>query len=475
MFTLGLIFIARVGAHIPLPGTDTTAIQTFLATQGEQSSGLFGLMNMFTGGALLNCAVCALGIMPYISSSIIMQLMTAVFPSLSRLQQEGDLGRQKLTQYGRYLTVAICAVQGGLLALALSNSPETIFHGFTGRIVIVSPVWFFITSVVFITAGTMLLMWLGERITQKGIGNGVSVLITVGILDRLPNAIGLFINKLNPPAGTEGMNPAIAILMFLLLIATIAGMVMVSQGMRKIPVQHAKRVIGRKVVGGQSSFLPLKINYAGVMPVIFAGAILTFLYQIFTQLSQFNSLSFLQSVANQFAGHTTFYFVFYSFLILIFSYFWVSIQFKPIQIADELKKSGGYVPGVRPGEPTAKFLDFVMTRLTLAGSIFLLIIALFPNLVYSVLDVPMQLAQLFGGTGMLITVGVVLETMKQVETALLQRHYDGFLKKRKSGSRTAVAQTVDMQELKSLRLLWLFLIALLLFGIASHFIRIHLL
>jgi len=478
-YTLALLFVARVGAHIPLPGIDPLPLQHFFEDQTQSAGGaLVGLYNMFTGGALVKGAVCALGIMPYISSSIIFQLMTAVVPMLSRLQQEGDVGRQKLTQYTRYATVAICLVQGTLLILALEN-PGKLFNGFDigtyGSIVIVDKTSFLLTSIVFMTAGTMLLMWLGEQITQRGIGNGMSLLITVGILQDIPGAATATYRLFFRPVGTGaslGMHQAVV--MVALFIAVVMGIIMVVQGQRKIPVQYAKRVVGNKVMGGQSSFLPLKVNYSGVMPVIFAVAILLFPQQIFAQIGAAFNIKFLSEFsANLLRGHWSYY-VIYTSLILFFSYFWVSVMFKPIQIADDLKKYGGYIPGVRPGEPTAKFLDFVMTRLTLAGAIFLTVIAVMPDVLLFELNVPQRIAYFFGGTGMLITVGVILDTMRQIETFLLQRHYDGFLKKGRIRARSANPQggmTGDALSHEAVMKIALPMLGLLLLGLVIWFYK----
>jgi preprotein translocase subunit SecY len=444
LYTLSLLFIARVGAHIPLPGLDPKPLLQFFADQTAGGGGaLMGLYNMFTGGALLKGAVCALGIMPYISASIIFQLMTAVVPALSRLQQEGDVGRQKLTQYTRYLTVVICVIQGVLLILAL-ESPARLFPGYDintyGNIVLVDKTWFLVQSTVFLTAGTMLMMWLGEQITQRGIGNGVSLIITIGILADIPGAAAATYQLFFAPVGTASLGLPQAVLMIGLFLVVTMGIVAVTQGQRKIPVQYAKRVVGQKVYGGQSSFLPLKVNYSGVMPVIFASAILLFPQQIFSQLGAAFDIKFLVEFSNNLLQGHWVYYVTMAMLILFFSYFWVSVMFKPIQVADDLKKYGGYIPGVRPGEPTASFLDFVMTRLTLAGAIFLTIIAIIPDLLLFNLKVPPRIAYFFGGTGMLITVGVILDTMRQIETFLLQRHYDGFLKKGRIRGRSTAAQ-----------------------------------
>ena len=472
-YTLALLFVARVGCAIPLPGIDPHPLETFFKQQSGGTSGsMIGLYNMFTGGALLKGAVCSLGIMPYISASIIFQLMTAVVPALSRLQQEGDVGRQKITQYTRYATVLICIVQGTLTILALEN-PAKLFPGYDvsiyGNIVVVGRIGFLVTSVIYLTAGTMLMMWLGEQITQRGIGKGVSLLITVGILATLPGAIAQTKQFFFGPVGTStGHGTPLAVVMILLFFAVTMGIIMVVQGQRKIPVQYAKRVVGNKVMGGQSSFLPLKVNYSGVMPVIFAQAILLFPQQIMSQLGAAFNLRFLSEFSqNLLRGHWTYY-TGNALLILFFSYFWVSVMFKPIQIADDLKKYGGYIPGVRPGEPTAQFLDFIMTRLTLAGAIFLTIIAVMPDVLLFELNVPSRIAYFFGGTGMLITVGVILDTMRQIEAFLLQRHYDGFLKKGRIRARSSDGRPGalgDALDLKAVGKLCLAVGSLFLFGL----------
>jgi preprotein translocase subunit SecY len=477
LYTLGLLFVARVGAHIPLPGIDPKPLQHFFADQTAGGSGaLVGLYNMFTGGALVKGAVCALGIMPYISASIIFQLLTAVVPALSRLQQEGDVGRQKLTQYTRYATVLICLIQGVLLILALEN-PARLFAGYDvntyGQIVVVGKFWFMVQSTIIMTAGTMLLMWLGEQITQRGIGNGVSLLITVGILADIPGAAVATYQLFFAPVGVAKLGPIQGVMMAALFIAVTMGIIAVTQGQRKIPVQYAKRVVGQKVYGGQSSFLPLKVNYSGVMPVIFASAILLFPQQIMSQTGAAFNIKFLAEFSNDLLRGHPIYYIGMTSLILFFSYFWVSVMFKPIQIADDLKKYGGYIPGVRPGEPTASFLDFIMTRLTLAGAIFLTVIAIIPDVLLFELKVPPRIAYFFGGTGMLITVGVILDTMRQIETFLLQRHYDGFLKKGRIRGRSTSA-TVALGEAaseKAVMQITVFMVVMLVIGLTAWAIR----
>ena len=472
LYTLALLFVARVAAHIVLPGIDPHPLMKFFEDQTAGGGGaLVGIYNMFTGGALLRGTVGSLGIMPYISASIIFQLMTAVVPALSRLQQEGDVGRQKLTQYTRYATVALCLIQGAMLILSLEH-PDRMFPGYDintyGAIVVAGKLGFLITSVIFMTAGTMLLMWLGEQITQRGIGNGVSLLITVGILADLPGAAQQTWQLFNRSVGTgASLGLPQGVIMVGLFFAVTMGIIMVVQGQRKIPVQYAKRVVGNKVMGGQSSFLPLKVNYSGVMPVIFASSIMLFPQTIFSWAGSAWDVKFLRDVSQDFLRGHAIYYVLYTSLILFFSYFWVSVMFKPIQIADDLKKYGGYVPGVRPGEPTAQFLDFIMTRLTLAGAVFLTVIAVMPDVLLFELNVPSRIAYFFGGTGMLITVGVILDTMRQIEAFLLQRHYDGFLKKGRIRARSANPQqgmTGDALSSEAVLKLALPLLGLLLLG-----------
>jgi len=468
MLTLGLIFIARVGAGIPLPGIDPAPLQAYYAAASTTGGGLIGLYNMFTGGAMMQGALFALGIMPYISASIILQLMGAVVPSLARLMQEGEIGRQKIAQYTRYLTILIALIQSAMMVYAFVWKPETIFQGFNqaqyGSIVVASNIPIFcIISVVLLVTGCMILMWLGEQITQRGIGNGISLIIAVGIIADLPGAVSqAYALLFDRAVGAEGSAMGIpqAVMMLALLLAVTAAIIAVIQAVRKIPVQYAKRVVGRKIMGGQSSYLPLKINYAGVMPIIFASAILMFPNQILASFFNFQLSSF-------------WYNFLYGMLIFVFSYFWVSIMFKPLQIADDLKRYGGYIPGVRPGEATAKFLDFVMTRLTLAGSIFLVGIALLPSIMMGYWNIPPKIAHFFGGTGALIAVGVALDTMRQVETYLLQRHYDGFLKKGRIRGRSVgeAKQLLDTRQLKSLWALWTPLLAILIVGIAAWAIR----
>jgi preprotein translocase subunit SecY len=428
-FTFGLIFVCRIVAAVPTPGVDAIALREAISDLASRTGGGFlGLFNLFSGGALENCAVGALGIMPYISASIILQLMTAVVPALERLAREGDSGRQKIIQYTRYLTVGLCLVQGYAWAMALEN-PQAMG---VDRPIVMFPGWpFRVLAVISFTTATMLVMWLGEQITERGIGNGVSLIITVSIISALPGAVQATINMFRPVNGFVQFSVFHLIGMLTMLFLVIAAVVAVTQAQRKIPVQYAKRVVGRKVYGGQSTYMPLRVNYSGVMPIIFAQAILMFPARMF----RMSDAEFMQKAAAMVDIGTPIYNALYSLMILFFSYFWVATQFNPVQIADDLKKYGGYVPGIRPGRPTAEFLDRTMTRITLAGAVFLTVIAVLPTLMAQKFQIPWMVASFFGGTSILITVGVMLDTMRQVESHLVMRYYDGFLKKGKLRSR----------------------------------------
>jgi preprotein translocase subunit SecY len=432
LFTFGLVFLCRLVAAVPVPGVNAAALRAFIeSVQRDTGGGTFvGMYNLFSGGALENFAIGALGIMPYISASIIIQLMTAVVPQLERLAREGDTGRQKITQYTRYLCLLLCLVQGYALAVVMEN-PMAFDQA--EPIVRAPGLHFRIMAIITMTSGTMLLMWLGEQITERGIGNGISLIITISIISMLPGAIGAAINMFTPhQSGTAAeYNVFHLVALLIMLFLVIAGTIAVTQAQRKIPVQYAKRVVGRKVYGGQSTYMPLRVNYSGVMPIIFAQAILMFPAQIMSRIPS----PAIQRFGANFEFGTGWYNFLYGLMIMFFSYFWVATQFKPIQIADDLKKYGGYVPGIRPGKPTAEFLDRTMTRLTLAGAAFLTVIAVLPMLMAQQFGIPWIVAHFFGGTSILIIVGVMLDTMRQVESHLLTRHYDGFLKKGKLRSR----------------------------------------
>ncbi len=389
LYTLAVIVIVRLGAAITTPGVNQAVLQAWFksALTERSGGGVAALFNLFSGGALENCAIFSLGIMPYISASIMMQLLTAVIPQLGRLQRE-DGGRQKIMQYTRYATVALCGFQGFLLAKSLEH-PETyqMLPGIAdtirnlGMALVPNPGWAFITiTIISLTTGTLFLMWLGDQITERGIGNGISLIITIGIVARLPAALAQAWKTFVPstPGGGSQVNPSILVLMIAFLFLVIAGVIAITQGVRKITIQYAKRVVGRKMYGGGTQHMPLKVNYAGVMPIIFAYALLIFPSTIVKMAFRNNptAVRISESLSVGWA-----HYVFLAAMIFFFSYFWVATQFQPAQIADDLKKHGAYIPGVRPGKPTSDFLDFTMTRLTFAGAIFLTLIAVLPSFV----------------------------------------------------------------------------------------------
>ncbi len=439
LFTLAMIVIIRAGSAITTPGVNAEILREWFqnVADTQAAGGVAALFNLFSGGALSHCAIFSLGIMPYISASIMMQLLTAVIPQLGKLSRE-DGGRRKIMQYTRYATIALCIFQGYLLARSFENPQSNPFlPGIMDTInrlglpLVPDPgLSFQIITIMTMTAGTLFLMWLGDQITERGIGNGVSLIITVGILAQLPaGLIQAWRTFVPSEVGAQAnVSPVVLVLLCLFLVLVVAAVIAVTQALRKVTIQYAKRVVGRKQYGGQTQYMPLKINYAGVMPIIFAQAILIFpstiLNMAFPQNATAQEISVLMT-----SGWL--HYVLSAGMIFFFSYFWVATQFQPVQIADDLKKYGGFIPGVRPGKPTADFLDYTMSRLTFAGAIFLTIIAVIPQLLAQSLNVPYMTAQFFGGTGMLIIVGVVLDTMRQVETHLLQRHYDGFLRKGK--------------------------------------------
>ncbi len=433
LFTLMVLAVCRLEAVVRIPGLDGQALTAYFNSRAGSTSGasVLGMMSLFTGGALEHCAVGALGIMPYISATIIIQLLTAVIPTLSKLARE-EGGRTKIIQYGRYLTVLLCLGQGLVMAIGWEH-PEKLFQGWTAGSLVMDAnhLWFYrFETTIMLTTGTMLLMWLGEQITERGIGNGVSLVITIGILARLPQAAVALKDMFVGGAGLEAkFNLGHAIALVLLLAGVIAGVIAITQAQRKVPVQYAQRAVGRKVYSGGTSFLPLKVNYSGVMPIIFAQAILMFPQKIFLFLGQSFNVKFFRDIAVTLQEGAFLYITLYALMILFFSYFWVATQFNELQIADDLKKNGGYIPGVRPGQATSEYLHNAMSRITLAGAVFLTVIAVIPILLYRELNIPYSVATFFGGTSMLILVGVLLDTMRQMETHLLMRLYDGFLKK----------------------------------------------
>lgn len=430
-FTLAVLGICRITSLVPTPGLNSGLLKIYFASAAGQATangGLLGMYSMFTGGGFEKCAVGALGIMPYISATIILQLLQAVIPSLSKMARE-EGGRAKLVQYGRVGTLFLCLGQGLFMALGWEHA-GSIFKDFPAQSLVMPGYnlwWYRIQTTIILTTGTILLMWLGEQITDRGIGNGISLIITINILARLPQAgqgmIDMFLGA------QARFNFFHFVALMLLLCAVVAGVVAVTQAERKIPVQYAQRVVGRKTYSGGTSFMPLRVNYSGVMPVIFASAILMFPAMILNFAGSRFDIRFLNELAALLSRGSIVYLVTYGLMILFFSYFWVATQFNELQISDDMKKSGGYIPGVRPGQATSEFLHRTMSRITLAGAIFLTIIAVVPIVLQEWMTIPFQVAQFFGNTSLLIIVGVMLDTMRQMEAHLLMRHYDGFLKK----------------------------------------------
>jgi preprotein translocase subunit SecY len=435
LFTMGVLAIVRLMAYIVVPGVDGAALSDYTNSHSQGAASLLGMYNTFAGGAYGHCSIASLGIMPYISATIIIQLLTAVWPKLSKLARE-EGGRAKIIQYGRYLTLLLCIGQG-LYFAASWEDPGKMYGGFQGQLVLIdNHVWYLTQTVLVMTAGTMLLMWLGEQITERGIGNGISLIITIGIVARLPYAAQALKDMFFPSGGIESNYNIFGtgVLLVALLAMVIGGVIAITQAQRKIPVQYAQRAVGRKMYAGGTSFMPLKVNYSGVMPIIFAQSILMFPGPLCKWLSDwFVKTPFLSDLFRGLSQTLNYgswlYLMIYALMILFFSYFWVATQFNEIQIADDLKKNGGYIPGVRPGQGTSEYLHKAMSRITLAGALFLTIIATIPIILSRQLNIPQDVSQFFGGTSILIAVGVLLDTMRQVESHLMMRHYDGFLKK----------------------------------------------
>lgn len=421
-YTLGLLIIVRLGAHITLPGVDAALLTESM--KNSTGNDLFGLYDLFVGGAFSNAAIFALGIMPYISASIIIQLMGAVVPYFQKLQQEGEDGRKKITQLTRYGTVAISALQSWGVTLRLLSLEV---QGLPIVPEAVSGINWVVTTIIILTAGTVFMMWMGEQITEKGIGNGISLIIFIGIVAVLPYALLDEIRLIS--AGQRSIVIEIIILIFMFFI--IASVVLLTQGTRRIPVQYAKRVVGRKVFGGVTQYIPLRVNTAGVMPIIFAQAIM---FIPNTVLSFFPDNEFVQSLSSYFIYTSPVYSAIYALMIVFFTYFYTAIAFNPKDVADNMKKQGGFIPGIRPGKQTSEFIDNILTKITLPGSIFLATVAILPAFI-SGLGVSGQFSQFFGGTSLLILVGVALDTLQQIESHLLMRHYDGFMKSGKIRSR----------------------------------------
>ncbi len=407
LLTLGLLAVYRIGVHVPAPGIDAVALASFFA---RAKGTILGLFDMFSGGALERLSVFALGIMPYISASIILQLLTVVIPHLERLSKEGEQGRKKITQYTRYGTVVLSIIQGFGISVGLESMTSP-----GGAPVVISPGWEFrIMTVITLTAGTAFIMWLGEQITERGIGNGISLIIFAGIVARMPQAVGNTFRLLS----TGEMGIFIILILAAFMVVVVGFIIFVEQGQRRIPVQYAKRVVGRKMYGGQSTHLPLKINTAGVIPAIFASSIIMFPATV----ASFIKVPWMQGVAAAMRPGNAIYELLYIGFIFFFCYFYTAVTFNPVDVADNMKKHGGYIPGIRPGKRTADYIDRVLTRITLGGAIYVSAVCVLPSILISRFNVPFY----FGGTALLIVVGVAIDTVAQIESHMLTRHYEGF-------------------------------------------------
>jgi len=410
LYSLALLSVYRIGVHIPTPGIDAVALASFF----ERAKGtLLALFDMFSGGALERLSVFALGIMPYISASIIFQLLTVVIPHLGRLSKEGEQGRKKITQYTRYGTVVLSIIQGFGIAVGLESMSSP-----GGAPVVIHPGWGFrLMTVITLTSGTAFIMWLGEQITERGIGNGISLIIFAGIVARMPDAVGNTFRLLT----TGEMEIFLVLILLILMMAVVGAIVFMEQGQRRIPVQYAKRVVGRRMYGGQSTHLPLKINTSGVIPPIFASSIIMFPATI----ASFIKVPWMQSIANAMRPGSFIYELLFVGFVYFFCYFYTAVTFNPVDVAENMKKHGGFIPGIRPGKRTAEYIDRVLTRITLGGATYVSAVCVLPSILITKFNVPFY----FGGTALLIVVGVALDTIAQIESHMLARHYEGFLKK----------------------------------------------
>ncbi len=409
LITIFLLTVYRAGVHVPTPGIDTAALAAFFA---QAKGTLFGFIDMFSGGAFERLSVFALGIMPYISSSIILQLLTVVVPHLERLSKEGDAGRKKITQYTRYGTVLLSLIQGFGISVGLER-----MTGPGGELVVMEPGWAFrFMTMITLTSGTAFIMWLGEQITERGIGNGISLIIFAGIVARLPTAISSSIRLIR--VGEMGI--MITLFVIALMVAVVGVIIYMERGQRRIPVQYAKRVVGRRMYGGQTTHLPLKINTAGVIPPIFASSIIMFPATI----ANFIEHPWMKWLSGQLSPGTVGHELIYVGFIFFFCYFYTAVTFNPTDVADNMRKYGGYIPGIRPGKKTAEFIDRVLTRITFVGAVYVSVVCVLPAFLIAWFNVPFY----FGGTAILIVVGVALDTVGQIEAHMLMRHYEGFMK-----------------------------------------------
>ena len=431
-FTLMMLVVCRIGGFVPVPGINGELAVSFFKHAMGGGQNLFQMVNIFSGGAFSQMTVIALGVVPYISASIIMQLFVALWPSLQReIRENSEAGRRKINKLTRLLTLVLSFLQSGLFAkyaLQINMSHPGIISGELLDIQLFGMPWLFYLIVIStMTTGTLFLMWVGEQITENGIGNGMSLIISVGIVSQLPSAIGLILQQLNLDSQEPGqMSLATVLVLLAVFVAVTVATILVIQGHRKIPLQHARRVVGRREVQGGTSYIPLKVNYAGVIPVIFASSLLMFPATLGGFIGSGN---WLGQIASSLSPGSYVYLVVFVMLIIFFTYFWTATQFKPDQIASDMKKNGAFIPGIRQGKPTQDYLETTMNRVTLIGAIFLALIAILPTIIGRLLGIPQSVSYFFGGTALLILVGVVLDTMKQVESHLLMKRYDGFMKR----------------------------------------------
>lgn len=438
LFTLLMLCICRIGGFIPVPGINGEIALSYFRHMSGGGQNLFQLVDIFSGGAFSQMTIIALGVIPYISGSIIMQLVTAVWPELQREMRENpEQGRRKINRYTRYLTIALSVLQSTLYAkYAIQMNmarPGIIAPELLDITLFGVPFLYYMIFITTMTTGTMFLMWVGEQITERGIGNGMSLIITIGIVSSLPAAIGMIIQQLNLDSQAAGqMNFASVMVILGVFVAVTMATILIIQGNRRIPLQYARRMVGNREAQGGTSYIPLKINYAGVIPVIFASSLLMFPATLAQFIGRGN---FLGDVAAWLSPGTVFYMILYVALIIFFTYFWTATQFRPEQIASDMKKNGAFIPGIRQGKPTQDYLEQAMNRITLLGAVCLALIAILPTLIGRFLAIPQTISYFFGGTALLILVGVVLDTMKQVESHLLMKRYDGFMKKVKMRGR----------------------------------------
>ncbi|MFT6177872.1 MAG: preprotein translocase subunit SecY [Akkermansiaceae bacterium] len=482
LFTMAMIVIVRLGVHLPLPGVNMDVIREYLDilkkdNEGGAGGGVGAILNVFSGGGLTSMGLFALGIMPYISASIMMQLLSAVVPKLARLKKQ-DGGQQKINQWTRFVTIAIAMIQGFFLAKSLENPESNPLLQGIGRAIAntgqdLVPAFgsgFVAQTVLIIVAGTLFLMWIGDQITERGIGNGISLIISVNIISALPGVIVTIWNTFVIER-TSPFSPLLIVFMVVLFLFVIAAVITVTQGQRRIAVQYARRVAGRREMSGGTQYLPLKVNYAGVMPVIFATAILQLPTQLLGQM--FPTSDWVGTMGEILSPNDIWFYLISGFMIFFFSFFWVATMFQPSEVAENLKRGGGYIPGVRPGKPTSDFLDYTMTRLTFAGAMFLTLIFMMPFFIGIMLGLGANnlVTSFFGGTSLLILVGVLLDMMRQIETHLLQRQYDGFLRKGKIKGRQQRQISGQQASSSSILYLWVALAVIVLVAIVAFFIN----